>query len=77
MRAGFGERGRETGLGDGDGKRKRDLGTGTGAEPVEVTVVSTRSAVGNGESEQRYSGKPDGLPERPKLIYNVKFIIHN
>ena len=46
--------------GRGDGER--------GTELVEVTVVSTSSTTMSGESEQRYSGKPDGAAGTPKTM---------
>ena len=50
------------------GELEWDLGAGKGTEPVEVTSVSTNSTTGSGESEQRYSGKPDGFAGTPKSI---------
>ena len=50
------------------GSQGGDLGAGAGTEPVEVTVVSTSSTTSSGESEQRYSGKPDGVAGTPKKM---------
>ena len=50
---------RGTGAGAGTGKWERDLGMGNGNRGREREMGAGRV------SEQRYSGKPDGLPERP------------
>ena len=48
---------------------------GMGTELVEVTVVSTSSMTRSGESEQRYSGKPDGAAGTPQD--NVQCTMYN
>jgi len=67
-----GIRERDSGAGTGNGIRERDSGAGTG------TGNGIRDS-GFGISEQRYSGKPDGLPERPKqlTVYNLQLTIYN
>ena len=68
MRANWG-----TGFGNGDGIGfwERDLGTGFG-DGDEIGFWERDSGARRKHSEQRYSGKPDGLPERPK-----QFTINN